>query len=83
MQVVNLSLTFVFIIFAYISLAHSNDLLTTPLGKSLLIFMALFWFARSSMQAIFFKLKHWGSIAFLVFFFAGGVLYGIPAIYAV
>lgn len=82
MQVVNLSLTLVFAIFSYISLVHSSELLSTPLGKILLIFMAIFWFARSSMQVIFFKLKHWGSIAFLVYFLTGGVLYGIPAIYA-
>ena len=65
----------------YISLVHTNELLSTSLGKSLLTFMELFWLTRSAMQVIFFKLKHWGSITFLVFF-AGGLLYGIPAIYA-
>jgi hypothetical protein len=80
MQVVNLSLTIVFVIFAYISLVHTNELLSTSLGKSLLSFMALFWLARSAMQVIFFKLNHWGSIAFLVYFLAGSLLYGIPAI---
>jgi len=56
-------------------------LLATPIGKSLLFSMALLWFARTVMQAVFYKLKHWGSIAFLAYFFAGGLLYGIPAIY--
>lgn len=82
MQVVNLSLTFVFIIFAYISIIHSNELLSTPLGKSLLVLMALFWLTRSIMQIIFFKLSHWGSVMFLLVFLAGSLLYGIPAIYA-
>ena len=82
MQVVNLSLTIVFIIFAYISLVHTNALLSTSLGKSLLTFMALFWVARSVMQVTFFKLKHWGSMAFLAYFLAGGLLYGIPVMYA-
>ena len=81
MQVVNLSLTIVFVIFAYISLAHTNELLSTPLGKSLLASMALLWLARSAMQVIFYKLKHWSSVAFLFYFLAGGLLYGIPAIY--
>jgi len=80
MQVLNLTLTIVFISFAYISLAHTNDLLTTPLGKSLLIFISLLWFARAAMQPIFFKLRHWGSIAFLLLFISGGVLYGIPVL---
>ena len=82
MPVLNLSLTFVFVIFAYISLAHSNELLSTSLGRSLLMLIAIFWFARAMMQVVYFKLQHWGSLAFLLFFLAGGVLYGIPAVYA-
>lgn len=80
MQVLNLCLTIIFIILAYISLAHTKELLTTPLGKTLLISISLLWFARATMQTIFFKLKHWGSIAFLLLFLLGGALYGIPAL---
>lgn len=80
MQVVNLSLTFAFVIFAWISLAHTNELLTTPLGRSLLVRIALFWLARAIEQVIFFRLRHWGSWAFLVIFLAGAALYGIPAV---
>lgn len=58
MQVVNLSLTLVFVLFAYVSLAQVDALLTTPLGKSLLVFMALFWLARCVMQVVFFRLAH-------------------------
>ncbi len=83
MQVVNLSLTIVFVIFAYISLAHTNELLATPLGESLLSGMALLWLARSAMQVIFYKLEHWISVAFLFYFLAGALLYGTPAIYAI
>ncbi|VAX20298.1 hypothetical protein MNBD_NITROSPINAE04-1102 [hydrothermal vent metagenome] len=82
MQVINLSLTIVFVIFANISLAHTHELLSTSLGESLLLSISLLWFARSFMQVKFYKLRHWGSIAFLVYFLAGGLLYGIPAIYA-
>lgn len=79
LPVLNNSLIVVFALYAYISLFHSQELLSTPLGKSLLVFMALFFFARSAMQVIYFKLKHWGSVAFLLFFFSCGLLYGIPA----
>ena len=79
MPVLNISLTFVFCIFAYISLMHSGELLTSQRGKSLLMFMAVFWFIRAVLQVIYFKLKHWGSVAFLAYFIAGTVLYGIPA----
>ena len=83
MQVVNLGLTFVFVIFAYISLVHSTELLMSPLGNSLLLFMAVFWFFRAILQVVFFRLEHGLSVAFMVFFIAGGVLYGIPATYAI
>ena len=81
MQVLNLCLTIVFVIFAYVSLVHTSELLSTPLGKTLLFSMALLWLARTAMQIIFYKLKHWGSVVFLAYFFAGTLLYGIPAIY--
>ena len=82
MPVLNLSLTFVFVIFAYISLVHSNELLSTSLGRSLLMLIAVFWFARAMMQVVYFKLQHWGSLAFVLYFLAGAVLYCIPAVYA-
>jgi hypothetical protein len=80
MQVLNLSLTIVFVLFAYVSLVHTNELLTTPLGNSILILISLLWLSRAIMQPIFFKLKHWGSIAFFLIFLSGSALYGIPAL---
>ena len=79
MQVVNLSLTFAFVIFGYISLFHSRALLETALGHSLLVLMSLFWLLRAIQQVVFFKLKHWGSAIFLGVFLLGAVLYGVPA----
>lgn len=80
MQVLNLSLTLVFIIFSYISLVHTKELLSTSLGQSLLILISLFWSLRAIEQVIFFKLKHWGSVAFLGLFLIGALLYAVPAI---
>ena len=62
---------------------HSAELLITPLGKSLLVFIAAFWFFRAILQPVFFKLAHWGSVVFMIFFLVGGVLYGIPATYVI
>ncbi len=81
MQVVNLCLTIVFMMFAYISLVHTHELLVSPLGKSLLLSMALLWLARSAMQVVFYKLKHRVSILFLLYFLLGSFLYGVPAIF--
>ena len=79
MQVVNLSLTFSFVIFGYVSLFHTMELLESPLGHSLLMLIALSWLLRSVEQVVFFQLKHWGSAVFLVVFLSGALLYGIPA----
>ena len=83
MPVLNNSLTLVFVIFSTLSFVHSQELLTTALGNSLLILIALFWFARAVQQVIYFKLKHWGSWAFTLFFLLGAILYGVPAIYVI
>ncbi len=82
MQVLNISITLVFVIFSYISFAHTNELLHTPLGNILLALISIFWFARAAQQVIFYKLKHWISWVFMLFFSLGGVLYGIPFIYS-
>jgi len=80
MQVLNISLTLVFVIFAYISLLHAEALLSTPLGNSLLALMALFWLARAIQQIIFFGLRLPLSRVFLLIFLSGFALYAIPAL---
>jgi uncharacterized paraquat-inducible protein A len=77
MPVLNNSLIVVFALFAYVSLFHYHELLSTPLGNAMLAFMALFFFARSAMQVIYCKLRHWASYAFLLFFFSCGLVYAL------
>ena len=81
MPVLNISLTLLFVMMGIVSLLHTQELLTTDLGKTLIIAMALFWLARSIQQIIFFKLKHALSWGFLLFFSLGAALYGIPSWY--
>lgn len=78
-HVLNLCLTAVFVIFAYVSLAHTKDLLSSPLGHGLLVSIALFWLLRAVQQIVFFRMRHWWSWAFFVIFLAGAALYGAPA----
>jgi len=78
MQVLNLCLTFCFLIFSYISFFHTAELLTTALGHTLLVGISIFWLLRAIEQVLFFKLKHWLSIIFLFTFIAGAALYIIP-----
>jgi hypothetical protein len=78
-QVMNISLMLAFALFSYISLAHTAELLTSSLGRSILILMALFWLARATQQIVFFELRHPASWVFLLLFLAGALLYAIPA----
>lgn len=78
MQILNLCLTFVFLMFACISFFHAEELLKTGLGRSLLLLISVFWFLRAAEQAIFFGLRQLLSIAFFTAFLAGGLLYAYP-----
>lgn len=80
MQVLNLCLTFCFLIFSYVSFFHTSELLTTRLGQSLLTGMAIFWMLRAIEQIVFFKLRHWASIVFLIIFIGGAAIYIIPVV---
>jgi hypothetical protein len=82
MQVLNLTLTFVFIMFAYLSLVHTYELYLTTLGRSLLLSISVLFMLRALMQVVYFRLTHWLSTVFLLLFIAGGLLYGIPAVSA-
>jgi hypothetical protein len=78
MQILNLCLTFVFLIFAYISLFHTAELPNSSLGNSLIGLISIFWFLRASEQVYFFGLKKplslvlFGSFLFMV------ALYALP-----
>jgi hypothetical protein len=76
MQILNLRLIFVFIIFAYISYFNTGEMLNTQLGLTLLAAISLFWGFRSIEQIIYFGIKNFSSnILFLLFLF-GFILYG-------
>ncbi|MGI8668399.1 MAG: hypothetical protein ACR2J3_00975 [Aridibacter sp.] len=78
MQVLNLCLMWVFLIFAYVSLFHADELLTTSLGKSVLIGIVLFGIFRSVEQVIFFNLKDIRSKFVLFVAILGTMIYAIP-----
>ena len=63
MQVLNLRLTYVFGLFAFLQLAFPVDLLGTPLGRALQGGIAIFWAMRAVEQIVFFRLRHPASLA--------------------
>jgi hypothetical protein len=80
MQILNLCLMFVFIIFAYVSAFHSSELLDIKLGKALLLSITIFWLLRAVEQVIFFDLHTKISLAFFAAFLLGALLYLMPAL---
>jgi hypothetical protein len=77
-QVLNLCLMLVFLIFAYISLVQTDELLSSSLGKSLIAGMALFGFFRVVEQFIFFDLRLFRSKIVLFGALLIGIVYTIP-----
>ncbi|MBN2118677.1 MAG: hypothetical protein JW730_19040 [Anaerolineales bacterium] len=75
MQILNLCLTFVFLLFGYLSLFHTQELLAGGLGKAILIGVAIFWFLRMIEQVIFFGLRNKVSVVFTIIFLFGSLLY--------
>ena len=75
MQIMNLRLIFVFLVFAYISYFNGDELLNTKLGLTMTSSIALFWGFRSAEQIFYFGVKNIASnLLFLVFVF-GTLLY--------
>jgi len=79
-QVLNISITFMFFIIAYISIVHTHELLTTQLGKSLLVLISCLWLFRAVQQVVFYRLEHEASIGLTFYFLTGAFLYGLPVI---
>ncbi len=78
LQILNLSLTFVFIIFAYLSILYTQELISTDLGKLILRLIAFFYFFRALQQVYFFGIKNKISLSFVVFFLVGSAIYIYP-----
>jgi hypothetical protein len=80
MQILNLCLTFMIFLMAYVSLLLPNEMLTTSLGSILLIAFALFWFLRMLEQIFLFEVRGTLSVIFTLIFLVGSLLYLVPAL---
>lgn len=81
-QILNLCLTFLFFVMAYVSFFHAAELLSTPLGHIILVSIALFWVLRLILQFVFFGARHRISILFILLFLVGASLYLFPLIWS-
>ena len=76
MQILNLRLIFVFLIFAYISYFNTTEMLTSKLGQTMTLAIALFWGFRSVEQIVYFGVKKFASNLLFILFLSGTFLYG-------
>ncbi len=77
MQVLNLRLTYVFLVIAFITFLFADDLLTTNLGKVILGATSLFCLMRAIEQPIFWKFDKIGAVFFVVLLLGAGI-FAVP-----
>jgi hypothetical protein len=80
MQILNLRLIFIFLIMAYLSFFHKAEMISSNIGKTLLISFSLFWLFRAFEQVVFFGIKNRVSFVLTLVFLAGGILYILPVV---
>jgi hypothetical protein len=78
MQILNLRLIYVFVGMGAACLLFTDALLDTPLGRALLVFMALFWVGRTIEQGVFLRIHHWGVHTLTALFLLGAALFAVP-----
>jgi hypothetical protein len=80
LYILNLAITFLFILAGVLLLAYSTDVRTTELGRALLWGLSVFWLARAALQPIMFGLKHPLSMLLFLVFLLGAGLHGFSAL---
>jgi len=76
-QVLNLRLTYVFIVVAFISFFFAEDLINTKLGNVILGAVSIFAVMRAIEQLIFWEIEKIG-VAFFFIFLIGAGIFAIP-----
>ncbi len=78
MPVMNICLIIVFLTNALLSLLYTNELLTTDLGKIILLSISVFWLIRLVLQFLYFNFRTNVSIGLIIAFLTLTIFYIIP-----
>jgi hypothetical protein len=76
-QILNLAVTYFFVLSGLVCLLYPSELGATALGRFWLAAMAGFWLARALIQPSFFGLRHPVSLALFGVFIAGAIIHGM------
>ena len=77
MQVLNLMLIYMLLIFAYVSFNHAHEMQVTVIGRVMTFSIGVFWGIRAILQLVYFSRTRLVSYVFLVIFIIGFLLYFI------
>jgi hypothetical protein len=77
MQVLNIRLTYVFLVVAFLSFFFADDLINSKLGNVILGSISIFALMRAIEQLIFWKIEKIGVVFFFVFLIGTG-LFAVP-----
>lgn len=78
MQILNLRLTYVFFLIAYILIILRTQIITTKIGRVLLVGWSLFWLMRAGEEVYFAESLDVVTVVFTVIFLFGGVIHYLP-----
>ena len=78
MQVLNIHLILVFVLFTYVSLFRAQELLTTTIGRVVGMAIGLFWVLRAINEVIFWNILEIQSQVLIVVCILIGALYLVP-----
>jgi hypothetical protein len=81
MHLLNLAVTSVFAAASFVSFTRRQELLTTPLGATVLWAIGLCWAVRAAEQPLFFGLRSRRSLSLTVLFAATSAAYLVPALH--
>jgi len=76
-QVLNLCLTYFFTLAAVLLLVFPSELISSGLGRAVLLGLAGFWTLRAAYQPMFWGLRHRLSVALFGIFVAGALLHSL------
>jgi hypothetical protein len=78
MQVLNLRLTYIFLVVGLAAILFQDSMCATDLGRFILWAMSIFWIMRAIEQVTFFGLRKPISAALFVIFLIGSALFAVP-----
>jgi hypothetical protein len=81
-QVLNIHLGYVVLVFAYVSIFYHRELLTTKLGKAMVVSIIIFYILRGVNQLIFWEIIIPSSVLVSLFCVLVAIIYAIPLIFS-